>query len=228
MILDHLKKNALVSAHVFHNNNKGNPDVLTKLKYSSTADFLLDRARMMESTEPLTWEQFDYLRGVADNAGPEVFEPKRCYTNSMSLVLADTHRRMSYVEGYCYSGLSPVHHSWVLLDGRLVDLTRSLRGKEAVDEFLRGEPPQADLKDRVLGVIPDGWQYFGMKFLRETVRKYVCKFDQYGSLIDNYVCDDGRTLFELGRLGNFDPPDPNWGTEMMTSIKPSRPENGAK
>jgi len=210
-MLDYLKQNALMSAHVFHSNNKGK---LAKCKYSSTADFLLDRAKMMVSTEPLTEEQFEYLKSVADNSG-HVFEPKQCFTNSMSLVIADTHHRMSYVEGYCYSGLMPVLHSWVLLDGKLVDLTRSLRD-ESAQEFIDGKPPQADLKDRILGVIPEDWQYFGVQFKRKTVREYVYKFEQYGSLIDNW--EGSYPLFELERLGNFDPPDPNWWTEMTKGL----------
>lgn len=199
-MLDYLKTRALMAAYTYSRNNRA---PASRHQYTSTADFVLDRGETIEGQQPLTAEQLGYLTHVARGL---TFEPKQCYKNSMSLVLRDARGRVVYVEGYCDSGMIPVEHAWVLLDGKPVDLTRSLR-KEAAAEFIAGCPPQADLADRVLGVIPADWHYRGVLFNRAAVREYVYEREQYGSMIDDW--EGGHPLFELERLGNFDAPDPD-------------------
>ena len=152
--------------------------------YSCVEDYVLDRGEVPVS-EALTEEQFDYLTKVANRCGVK-FWSKQCFHNAQSLILEDWDRRMKYVEGIACSGGLPVHHAWVELDGKLVDLTRSTRGQEAVDDFLAGRQPQADLKDRVLGEIPEGWEYIGVKFDHEVILEYVCEFGETNAMIASY------------------------------------------
>jgi len=163
-------------------NFKGDP----QFNYTSTEDFVLDRGEPQPESAPLTEEQLEYLLKVAGRCTGVPFEPKQCFQNAMVLTAADHEDRIWYVEGYCLSGAIPVHHAWVELDGKLVDLTRSLRGKEAVDEFMAGKPPQEDLLDRVLGEIPKGWMYLGIKFPVEAVRSYMFEHEETNALIGNY------------------------------------------
>ena len=167
--------------------------------YVSVADFILDRGKPPKSGDtPLTEEQFAYLTRVASATGLAM-EAKQCFHNASLLVLVDHMResRMRYFEGLCYSGTLPVHHAWVELDGKLVDLTRSLR-PEAVEEFLNGVPPQADLKDRVLGLVPEAWEYLGFEIELETIQQHVEKYEETTSYLDNWK--EGHPFFKMSRL----------------------------
>lgn len=168
-----------------------------QFNYTSTEDFVLDRAKPQPKSAALTEEQLDYVLEIAGRCAGVPFEPKQCFHNAMLLTVADYCDRMAYVEGYCLSGAIPVHHAWVELDGKLVDLTRSLRGKEAVDEFISGELPQEDLLDRVLGEIPNDWMYFGIKFPTHEVRSYMQEYEETNALIGNYKL--GFECFKLER-----------------------------
>lgn len=146
------------------------------------------------TSDPLTEEQHRYLRDLAKvtsgrrRSYGEWFEPRQCFHSAMMLTYHDANmrHRIRYVEGSAMTGLFPVHHAWVELDGKTVDLTRSLRGEEATADFFAGRPPQADLLDRVLGVIPDGWEYIGIRFPAEEVLAYIDKHAETSSLISNF------------------------------------------
>lgn len=156
------------------------------LTYAGLCDFVLDRGRPQPESAPLTEEQFEYLTQVA-KATTLPFEPKQCFHNAMMLAICDSHMegRIEYIEGFAYTGALPVHHAWVELDGKLVDLTRSLRPTSAQD-FIDGKPPQADLRDRLLGEIPEGWEYIGTPFDTDEVHNYVWEHEETNSLIVNY------------------------------------------
>lgn len=167
--------------------------------YAGLCDFVLDRGQPQPDSSPLTDEQFEYLTKVA-SATTLPFEPKQCFHNAMMLAILDNRfeGRIEYVEGFAYTGVLPVHHAWVELDGKLVDLTRSLR-PEAAMEFIDGEPPQADLRDRLLGAIPEEWEYLGVPFDSDEVQDYVWEHQETNSLITNY--HDGYPKLQLDRLG---------------------------
>ena len=166
--------------------------------YAGLCDFILDRGHPRPDSSPLTEEQFEYLTKVA-KATTLRFEPKQCFHNAMMLAICDSNLegRIEYIEGFAYTGALPVHHAWVELDGKLVDLTRSLRPNSA-QEFINGKPPQADLRDRLLGVIPEGWEYLGVTFDSDEVQSYVWEHEETNSLITNYR--DGFPKLKLERL----------------------------
>ena len=166
--------------------------------YAGLCDFILDRGHPRPDSSPLTDEQFEYLTKVA-KATTLPFEPKQCFHNAMMLTICDSRLegRIEYVEGFAVTGVIPVHHAWVELDGKLVDLTRSLR-PEAAKDFIDGKPPQADLRDRLLGVIPEGWEYLGVTFDSDEVQNYVWEHEETNSLITNY--HDGFPKLRMERL----------------------------
>ena len=218
-MIDYLRHQAMIKASVFAKNNRGKDT--SEFSYTSTEDYLLDRGWAFAGAEPLSDEQFAYLTSVANHVrtveAGRVFAPKQCFDNSMVMVLSDAEDRLAYCEGFALTGLFPVHHAWLELDGKIVDLTRSLR-KEAVGEFLEGKPPQDDLRDRVLGVLPAGWQYFGVSFQHEAVRDYVYELEQTGSLIEDW--DRRFPLWKEARLGNEPAPDPGaWDLLVKTAAE---------
>ena len=154
----------------------------SKRAYIDLCDYVLDRGTPQPASAPLTEEQYEYLmRCVASR--PMV--PKQCFHNSQMLLTNDRECRLQYKEGFAYTGVIPVHHAWVELDGKLVDVTRSTR-KEAVQEFLDGVEPQYDLRDRVLGVVPSGWVYLGCSFDTDTLIDRIVERGETRCVLDNW------------------------------------------
>jgi len=151
--------------------------------YVGPHDYVLDRHQPAPEPQELDAEQREYLQRMAEPCG--LLRPQQCFSNSMNLLWVDTEHegRLQYVEGYFHRGLLPVLHGWLLLDGLLVDVTRSLR-PEALDEFFEGKDPQRCLSDRVLGVVPEGWAYVGVPVRTAEVLEYMERFDSIGSRID--------------------------------------------
>lgn len=52
---------------------------------------------------------------------------KQCFYNSQIFLL--TCDKGEYYEGYCYSDLIPVHHAWIVIDGKVVDFTLEARDR---------------------------------------------------------------------------------------------------
>ncbi len=69
------------------------------------------------------------------------FPPKQCFSNSQQLATAGPDGPLTYCEGYCYPrGGIPVHHAWVSLNGKVIDVTLRDRGT--------GEPILGRFTDR--------------------------------------------------------------------------------
>lgn len=164
--------------------------------YICLEDFVMDRGEEPPVSDSLTQEQYEYLMRVARWSGT-TFWSKQCFHNSQMLIINDFDDRMEYYEGVAYTGVIPVHHAWILLDGKLVDVTRSLR-EGAFQEFLDGEEPQEDLRDRVLGTIPEGWYYYGSPFQREGIRQYIYDNEETHSVLDNWKA--GYPAYKLERI----------------------------
>jgi hypothetical protein len=102
--------------------------------------------------------------------------------------------RVKYHEGYVWTGLMPILHGWITLDDKIVDVTLST-DREATQRYFDGEPPQEDLKDRVLGVIPNGWEYLGVPMETDYVVGFMLEKMESRSLIDNW--QDGWPLLQV-------------------------------
>lgn len=106
------------------------------------------------------------------------FPIQQCYANSISLVLADA--RFQYVEGYFAQeeigpGF-PIMHGWVILNGKVIDLTSRLSVPRK----------SGRLRDRVLGEFPAAREYFGVPVGRKYVMRSVFDPKFSGSIIDDW------------------------------------------
>jgi hypothetical protein len=99
--------------------------------------------------------------------------------------------RVKYHEGYVFTGIMPILHAWITLDDKIVDVTLST-DPESTQRFFDGESPQEDLMDRVLGVIPDEWEYIGVPMENRYVIDTMLANMESRSLIDNW--QDGWPL----------------------------------
>jgi len=168
----------------------GRDNIMTQEQY------VLDNGVQMASSEPLTDEQYDYLRIIT---GTIECLPKQCFYNAQMMTLMDDYNftdtpRVKYYEGYVFTGIMPILHGWVTLDDKIVDVTLSTN-REATQRYFNGEPPQEDLRDRVLGVIPDGWEYIGVPMDNDYVVSFMLEKMESRSLIDNW--QDGWPLLQV-------------------------------
>tara|TARA_B100001094_G_scaffold314673_1_gene353779 strand:+ start:1641 stop:2234 length:594 start_codon:yes stop_codon:yes gene_type:complete len=150
-------------------------------QYFNAQDFVLDRGKNQPENNQVTPEQYAYLK--TRDVGVDGFEQKQCFYNAQRLILADHEGRFEYWEGYAYTGVIPVLHAWVVFEGSLVDVTRSIR-PEATFEFFEGKKAMPCLTDRVLGIVPKHWRYYGVKFDSNYVREVVLSNCKTMSLID--------------------------------------------
>jgi len=152
--------------------------------YSCVQDYIQQNGRLFESSE-LTSEESSKVRSLDLRR----FKVKQCYYNSQSLTLFD--KGFKYCEGLAVSknSILPVDHAWVTLNGKVVDLT----WKRNSDNYQR--------KNRVMGVIPEGFEYYGIEFDREQVSMNVTYHKVWQPLIDDYGCHWPllRGMIEHGR-----------------------------
>ena len=167
------------------------------LKFSSQHNqlsrYVLENGSEIAS-EPLNEEQRSIVLNFANSFTPM---PKECFYNAMfccmvSLWDSDLVSRIKYCEGYveCKSPF-PVHHAWITLDNKVVDLTLCTTdySTEQLTSFMEegvGLPRKEDLSDRVLGEIPKTWQYFGVEFdAKEIAQSFVDRMKSF-SVIDDW------------------------------------------
>lgn len=153
-------------------------------------EYVLEKGVVCQSSEPLTDEQYDYLLRVTN--GVQCL-PKQCFYNAQMIAFYDylfqgrdeSACRVKYHEGYYFSGLMPILHAWVTIDDKIVDVTLST-DEDSVEKFYNGIAPQADLKDRVLGVIPQGWEYLGVVMSSAKIADMLETTMRSVSLIDDW------------------------------------------
>lgn len=159
----------------------------------SKEQYVLDHGRAM-SSESLTTEQKDIVESFTQHFDPKA---KECFYNAMFMCMVSVwgeklHPRLKYCEGFVKSSAPfPVHHAWVTLDGVLIDLTLTTT-KYTLDQLnafmYEGIelPRNEDLSDRILGEIPEGWDYFGVEFEAKKVGQQFVQRESSFSMIDDW------------------------------------------
>lgn len=151
-------------------------------KYSSVEDYVVQKG-IVFSSAPLTTEE---LAIIYDAAGHEEYPIKQCFANSQKLVMNDRSNKLLYTEGFA-SGVIPIHHGWVSINRKVVDLT--MRVYEIINGGIEKKLQLHNhkrFKDRVLGILPAGREYVGVTFDREIVLNSMKATMMYQSLIDNW------------------------------------------
>ena len=117
--------------------------------YDGPAEFIIKHGKEYESAE-LTSQETEMLQHVLKRQCD--YEAKKCFYNAQSIGLAGT---IGYVEGYADSLGIPMEHAWNTINGKVIDMTWKMNNN--------GEP--------VLGVIPEGWEYYGVELPHELINK---------------------------------------------------------
>lgn len=139
-------------------------------KYKNAFDLVVREGETFRSA-PLTEREAEIVRNAM---GRKQFQPKLCFYNAQRLVLADPTGELEYVEGYT---MDLVHHAWVALGSKVVDLTLR-HGRE---------------RRPILGVLPRGHEYVGVRLSRPYLRDALQR--------RSGVCflDDGKTGYPILR-----------------------------
>jgi len=136
--------------------------------YTSMYDFVLDRGIPYDAETPLTKEEKQIIKTAAKRMGQK-FELKQCFYNAQMLVLSDSSGELEYAEGWAHAGVFPVHHGWVILNGKVVDLTwRDQQGSCRVGRSL------------------DVFAYLGVPIGKELIRSRIIKTGWASCVIDDY------------------------------------------
>ncbi len=156
------------------------------------ARYLTDNGKTFTHSECLTEEQQDLVETMCIAFEPQA---KQCFFNAQYMSLmssAQLGERLKYCEGFfCRKGGIPVHHAWLTLDGKLIDVTLTTNEYtvEQLTAFMEdGEelPREDNLSDCILGVIPDGWEYFGVEFDAKKVAQDFMEREKSFSVIDDW------------------------------------------
>ncbi|MBI4932495.1 MAG: hypothetical protein HY828_01375 [Actinobacteria bacterium] len=140
-------------------------------------EYLLAHGRAYPSS-PLTPEELDRLRCVPGTRSR--YRPGLCFYNAQRLVAADTTDTLMYVEGVVARyGLVIVHHAWVILNGKVIDVT-----------WPAAQPRRSGpLRNRIVGEFPAHTGYYGAEFTALEVVGSLVQKNAYEPLI----CDIGPT-----------------------------------
>lgn len=136
-------------------------------KASLPAYSVLSRGVTLSSQE-LSLEELEFLSACIHRTHSN-FEAKQCFHNSQYLLLSNVPHlasnpsmELQYYEGYVLSDqlYLPIHHGWLVLNRKVVDLTLT---QEEFDTRIE------DLEDRIIGEIPSDMVYIGIPISTEDV-----------------------------------------------------------
>ena len=157
--------------------------------YQGAEDYILDRGSIYHSAS-LTADERKVVQDAIAACPSKRFRMGHCYYNAQILVAYDRTGQLQYCEGVA-SGWTrvPLLHGWVVINGKVVDLT-----------WRTPKPLQRGiLKDRIWGVFPDKWAYYGVTFDTESLMARMWRIKATGSLLDDIA--HGFPLFQEPRLG---------------------------
>lgn len=84
---------------------------------------------------------------------------KECFYNAQMFVL--TCNKGEYFEGYCYESIIPVHHAWIVIDGKVIDFTLEARDKSLVRQKIKSNSLES--------------VYLGVSVSRKTIMQNIVK-----------------------------------------------------
>lgn len=155
------------------------PELPPGVNYRGPYEFVLVNG-VEYSSAPLSRDEYDLLV-TAVRAARINPQPRQCFYTAQMVATADRTTRLVYHEGYAVGRTIPVHHGWLVVGGKVVDLT------------WRAEKPlrsNGRWRDRVLGVQPDGWQYVGVPYASDLLRDRMCRTGRVVAMLDDWYTGD--------------------------------------
>jgi len=160
-------------------------DVLIQLADTNASAMhavVLDRGVEFESQQ-LTPKEKKFLEGIIHITSCE-FAQKQCFHNSQMVILStdslpNTGFEIKYFEGFVLSDrlLMPIHHGWLTLNGKLIDLTLTQ------DEYNSGIP---GFENRIVGVIPQDLEYLGLDIESGDVVSIIRESSETHTILDDW------------------------------------------
>ena len=129
-------------------------------------------------------ELLSFLKSQSKKIGG--YKTKQCYYNSQMLMLNTQHHsvfsdKIKYCEGYWMREGLPIAipHAWLIYDDQyVVDVTLTTN-----NSF---DPRDPNLKDRILGMFPNDWEYYGLIIDRAEILGNLLKMGESISFLDDY------------------------------------------
>lgn len=166
-------------------------EYLTFIKQSPIGLYIYENGSVSESRS-FSEQDMSLVRDISSSFTALA---KQCFYNAQFVSMVASSKglsdRVKYVEGYCIKSSLPipVHHAWVELDGKVVDLTlvTTKYTTQELERFYHGEilPREDDLSDRILGLIPEGWVYYGVRFdIDEIAQDFIARGESFSKIDD--------------------------------------------
>lgn len=139
--------------------------------YPSIEAYVLANGKEYASAK-FTKDELAYAKGLLKKGRWPI---KQCFSNSQQILLKhagspSSEMRLSYIEGYAYSGIIPFLHGWLSLNGKVLDVT------------LREQPSGK----RILGTFAPNYAYYGVEVPASLIQERIIKTQFWGSLLDCY------------------------------------------
>jgi len=160
-------------------------------RYMNIQDYVLDNGKTQVVSEPLSDQEYEALMGCIDRVGIR-FEMRQCFHNSQLACIYSKPgpNQLKYTEGFAIgrSGF-PTHHAWLTVNGKVIDLTWRTKHQNH----------KGRLRDRIFGVIPDGWYYMGVDFPTKDVVSRCAETEETRAFLGDwtrsypYLCQPRRT-----------------------------------
>jgi hypothetical protein len=117
--------------------------------YNGPAEFILKHGKQYQSAQ-LTPEEMEMLKDILKVQCR--YKAGQCSYNAQDIGLTG---RIGYVEGIADSLGVPMDHAWNTINGKVIDMTWKMNNDD--------QP--------VLGVIPEGWEYYGVELPYQLITK---------------------------------------------------------
>jgi hypothetical protein len=149
---------------------------LLQFRGDSVTKYVLELGRAF-APKPLSADDCAYVRDCIKRAHIRPIV-KECFRNSQLIALRDTEHRLTYVEGFCGFGSFPIHHAWLLISGKVVDVTLNTEALGLKPYY----PPKLRYLKKHRGTSPT--EYYGVRFPVKTVASLMFFDGRFASLFE--------------------------------------------
>jgi len=116
------------------------------------------------------------------------FAIKECFYNCQRLAVS-AEGALRYWEGYAWGGaVIPVHHAWVTINGKVIDLTwrQTVRAAGRVPGEFAYDVLGSFLDRFALGLMPEDAVFLGVEIDTSNATLRMCKYEAWVSYLDDW------------------------------------------